>query len=208
MNVWNLIGLAAWVILLAYLVFVIINVRSRHLRMVVVYRRHHSLNTALIDCAEILVGLLAIYAMSWVTWLRPVDYADKSAISVKYTYDKLIMQTDADRSYFVSVTSGNGTKPTHYYTYWTEGTKYQISSRNADVSFNTDALTVRASAYPWDNKQLAKLEKVDEKAYVATYIGTYKPTVLNGLAMHVGHTAQRFSLIRIPNDTFQKVAGK
>ncbi|WP_390409060.1 LVIS_2131 family protein [Lacticaseibacillus jixiensis] len=208
MNVWNLIGLAAWVILLAYLVFVIINVRSRHLKMVVVYRRHHSLNTALIDCAEILVGVLAIYAMSWVTWLRPVDYADRSAISVKYTYDKLIMQTDANRSYFVSVTSGNGTKPTHYYTYWTEGTKYQISSRNADVSTATDPLTVRASAYPWDNKQLAKLEKIDEKAYVATYIGTYKPTVLNGLAMHVGHTAQRFSLIRIPNDTFQKVAGK
>lgn len=205
MSLWNLIGLAAWLILLAYLIFIVWNIRHRHLKMVVVFRNQHAGRTVLIDIVEALVFFVALYAMSWVTWLRPVDYADKTVVSAKYTYDKLMLQTDSDRSYFVTVTSGNGTKPVHYYTYWTEGSKYQISSRNADVSFATDALTVRASAYPWQSKQLAKLEKTDEKAYVATYIGTFKPTFINGLGMHVGHTAQRFSLIRIPNDTFQKV---
>mgnify|MGYP004466792159 CR=1 FL=1 len=208
MNVWNLIGLVAWVAVVAYLAFIIWNIRNRHLKMVVVFRKQHEGRTWLLDLIEVAVFLVALCGMAWVTWLRPLDYADTSTISVKYTYDKLMLRTDNDRSYFVSVTSGNGTQPTRYYTYWTEGTKYEISSRNADVSSATDALTVRASAYPWQNKKLAALEKQDEKAYVATYIGTYKPTFLNGLGMHVGHTAQRFSLIRIPNDTFQKVAAK
>lgn len=206
MNVWNLIGLVAWLVVLAYLVFIVWNIRRRHLKMVVVFRKQHEVRTWLLDLVEVIVFFVALYAMAWVTWLRPLDYADTSSISVKYTYDKLMLQTDNDRSYFVSVTSGNGKQPTRYYTYWTEGAKYEISSRNADVSSATDALTVRASAYPWQDKKLKALEKQDEKAYVATYIGTYKPTLLNGLGMHVGHIAQRFSLIRIPNDTFQKVA--
>jgi hypothetical protein len=185
--------------------FVIWNIRQRHLKMLVVLRKQHSVRTVLLDCLEVLVFALAFYGMAWVTWLRQADYADKAAIRVTYNYANLVLQTDSDRSYYVRVTSGNGKQPVRYYTYWTQGAKYQISSRNADVSDATDALTVRASAYPWSMKRLAKLEKTQEKAYVATYIGTYRPTFLNGLGLHVGRTAQRFSLIRIPNETFQKV---
>ncbi|MFD1484978.1 LVIS_2131 family protein [Lacticaseibacillus baoqingensis] len=205
MNSWNLLGLVAWLLVLAYLGFVVWNIRQRHLKMLVVLRQQHSVKTVLIDCLEVLLLAVVFYGMAWVTWLRQPDYSDRSALKVTYNYANLVLQTDSDRSYYVSVTSGNGKHPVHYYTYWTHGAKYQISSRNADVSDATDALTVRASAYPWSTKQLAKLEKTQEKAYVATYIGTYKPTFLNGLGLRVGRTAQRFSLIRIPNDTFQKV---
>ena len=208
MNVWNLIGLIAWLALIAYLIFIIWHIRNRHLKMVVMFRKAHDGRTWLLDLLEVAVLIVAFCGLAWAAWLRPVDYADRDNIRVKYTYEKLMLRTDADRSYFVSVTSGNGTQPTRYYTYWTEGTKYQISSRNADVSDATDPLTVKASAYPWQDKKLKALEKEAEKAYVATYIGTYKPTFLNGLGLHVGRPAQRFALIRIPNDTFQKVVPK
>ncbi|KRK74016.1 LVIS_2131 family protein [Lacticaseibacillus nasuensis] len=205
MSAWNLIGVVAWLIVAAWLVFTVMNIRSRHLRMLVVAKREHSAKTALIDCAEIVVLILLAVGMSWVTWFRQPDRIDGNSVHVRYTYDKLLLQTDASRSYYVSVTRGNGTQPVQYYTYWTNGAKYQITSRNADVAAGTDPLTVRASNLPWQEKQLAKWDKQSERAYVATYIATYEPTFLNGLGMRVGRTATRFSIIRIPNETFEKI---
>lgn len=202
---WNLIGVVAWIIVIAWLVFTVMNIRTRHLRMLVVAKRERSWRTTLTDCAEVVVLLLLAGGMSWVTWFARPNLTDASAVSVRYTYDKLVLQTDANRSYYVTVTSGNGTQPVRYYTYWTNGAKYQITSRNADVAASTDPLTVRASSLPWQEKQLTKWDKSSEKAYVATYIGTYRPTFWNGLGMHAGHVAQRFALIRIPNETFEKV---
>lgn len=205
MNLWNLIGVVAWLLLLAYLLFVIMNIRNRHLRMLVMTQKTRSAKTTLLDIVEVVVLVAAAYGMFWVTWQRPVETTNSADVSVRYTYDKLILQTSATRSYYVTATAGNGKQPVQYYNYWTSGAKYSTNSRIADVSDGSDPLTVRASAYPWQTKQLAKWDKQSEKAFVATFIATYQPNFLNGLGLHVGHTAARFSLIRIPNDTFQKV---
>ncbi len=67
---------------------------------------------------------------------------------------------------------------------------------------------MKASMYPWHHKQLVKLDTTTEKAYVATMTAHFKPTFLNALGMHVGHLAERFDLIRIPNDTLMKIEPK
>ncbi|WP_179396167.1 LVIS_2131 family protein [Lacticaseibacillus absianus] len=202
---WNLIGIIAWAGLLAYLIFVIVNIRSRHLRMLVRHQQARAWRTVLIDVLELLVLVAAAYGMVWVTWLRPVDYTDRAAVSVAYRYDKLIIQPDASQSYYVTVESGNGKTPTRYYTYWTAGAKNQVTSRNADLSTSTGPLSIKASGYPWDVQKLADLDRTAERAWVAVFTSTYKPTWLNGLGMHVGHSAGRFDLIRVPNETVVKV---
>lgn len=205
MNLWNSIGLIAWVVLLAYLIFIIINIRQRHLKMVVQEHKTRSLKTTLIDIAEVIVLFVAVWGMVWVTWLRPVDFTDKSSVTIKHSYNNLVLKTGDTHSYFVSVRSGNGKNPIRYYTYWTEGARYQISSLNATIADGVDPLTMSASAYPWSKKTLTKMDKITEKAYVATMTATYKDTFLNGLGMHAGKTADHFSLIRIPNETFVQV---
>ncbi|WP_125706486.1 LVIS_2131 family protein [Lacticaseibacillus daqingensis] len=200
---WNLIGIGAWVVLIAYLIFVMMNIRSRHLKMVVM--RQKPARTLMIDALELVVLAAAAYGMAWVTWLRPVDFTDTSSIAVHYQYDKLIIQPDASSSYYVTVQSGNGKVPVRHFTYWTAGAKTEITSQNADLSTGTNPLTIRASAYPWQTKRLAELDRTAEKAWVASLTSTYKPTFLNGLGMHVGHSAERFDLIRVPNDTVIKV---
>lgn len=205
MNPWNLIGLVAWLIVLVYLFFVIMNIRNRHLKMVVTGQQNKIGRTRLIDAIEIVILVVAAYGMSWVTWLRPVNYSDGATVSGTYSYARLVLQTDKARSYYVTTTAGNGKQPVEYYNYWLAGAKYSITSRNAAVSSGMDPVTVPASRYPWHTKKLRELDRSAEKAYVATYHATYQPTFMNGLGLRVGHTAQRFSIIRIPNDTFQKV---
>ncbi|MGO2743948.1 MAG: LVIS_2131 family protein, partial [Lacticaseibacillus paracasei] len=39
----------------------------------------------------------------------------------------------------------------------------------------------------------------------ATVTARYKPGFLNGLGMHVGNIADRFSILRVPNDTFVEI---
>jgi len=203
MNLWNLIGLIAWLLILAYLIFIVMNIRTRHIRMIVANQGRAG--TIMTDIVEVLVLFGLLWGMAWVTWLRPVDYGDTAAISVKHSYANLVLKTGDTHSYYVSVRSGNGKDPVRYFTYWTEGAKYEITSRNATIADGPEPLTIAASGYPWSKKTLTKMDKITEKAYVATYSGTYKPTFLNGLGMHVGHNAQRFSILRIPNETFVRI---
>ena len=203
---WNWLGVIAWVLLAAYLGFIIWNIRSRHLKMVVTGKKPGP--TWLVDLVEVVILVVAAYFMVWVSWLRPIDYADSRVVSVRYAYHPLILQTGATRSYYVTVASGNGKQPVRYYTYWTAGAKNQTNSRDADISLGSDPLTMKASMYPWDHKKLIALDGTTEKAYVATMTAHFKPTVLNGLGMHVGHVAERFDLIRIPIDTLMKIVPK
>lgn len=203
---WNLIGAGAWLLLALYLAFMIWHIRTRHLRMLV--KGQKPARTWLIDGLEVIIFALAAYALVWAAWLRPIDYADSKVVSVHYSYHPLILQTGAKRSYYVTVQSGNGKQPVRYFTYWTAGAKNKTNSRDADISQGSDPLTMTASAYPWHHAKLIKLDETAEKAYVATMTAHYQPTFLNGLGMHVGHLAERFDLIRIPNETFMKILPK
>lgn len=200
---WNLIGAGAWLLLLIYLVFVVMNVRSRHLKMVVMNKPRFGV--VVIDVLESLVFVVALYGMAWVTWLRPIDYSSSAMVRVNYEYHPLILQSDGEKAYYATVASGNGKQPVRYFTYWTANTRNKTNSRQADISSGSQPLSVRASAYPWENKRLTKLDATTEKAFVATMTANYRKTFLNGLGMHVGHLAERFDLIRIPNDTMIKV---
>lgn len=108
----------------------------------------------LIDIAEVLVFAIAAIGMVWVSWLRPIDYRDSRAVAISHSAEHLILQTGEDHSFYVRVQTGNGKNPTLYYTYWTNGAKYENTSHNAEVSAGTQPLTPRAAGYPWSKKDL------------------------------------------------------
>jgi hypothetical protein len=199
MNVWNLIGIFAWLVLLAYLIFMINNIRSRHLRMIVVHGKKRSGRTIAIDIAEVVVLLAAAYGLFFAAWVRPVDYASGNDVTVKHEYAPLVMQIDDDQQYYVTVQSQTAKSPLRHYTYWSEGTKVQVSSQNADVAADASPLPISASAYPWSKKKLIALDKTTDKAFAATVTARYKNNFLNGLGMRAGREADYFTIIRVPN---------
>ena len=69
MNSWNLIGLLAWVILIAYLIFIVWHIRQRHIKAIVKSGKQVRGSVVLIDIAEVLVFAIAAIGMVWVSWL-------------------------------------------------------------------------------------------------------------------------------------------
>ncbi|QVI34918.1 hypothetical protein BVJ53_06920 [Lacticaseibacillus chiayiensis] len=205
MNAWNLIGLLAWAILIAYFIFIVWHIRRRHIKAIVKSGRQVSVSVVLIDLAEVVVLFLATAGLVWASWLRPINYRDSHAVTISHSAQPLILQTGDEHSYYVRVHTGNGKNPILYYTYWTEGAKYENNSHNAEVSSGAQPLTPRAAAYPWSKKYLKRLDQTADRAYVATVTARYQPGFLNGLGMHVGHIADRFSILRVPNETFVEI---
>lgn len=62
---WNILGILAWLILVLYLIFIVQNIRKRHLMMIVKDRKRFEWKTTLLDILEVLVLLCgAIYMFS------------------------------------------------------------------------------------------------------------------------------------------------
>ena len=116
MNSWNLIGLFAWVILIAYLFFIIWHIRRRHIKAIVKSGRQVSPSVVLVDLVEVAVLLLAVAGMVWVSWLRPIDYRDSHEVTISHSAQPLILQTGDEHSFYVRVRTGNGKNPILYYT--------------------------------------------------------------------------------------------
>lgn len=207
MNVWNLIGIVAWVILVVYLIFIIRNIRQRHIKMIV-GGKHNSGRTIAIDIVEVLIFLAVGWGLLYAAWFRGVDYNSKDDVSVKYEYAPLVIQTDSDQSYYVATSSQNPKSPIRRYTYWSDGAKNTVSSQNADIAANASLMPVRASAYPWPAAQMKKLRQLNKEtdsAFAATIKARYKNTFMNGLGMRAGREADYFTILRVPNEQLIEV---
>ncbi|KRM87081.1 LVIS_2131 family protein [Lacticaseibacillus thailandensis] len=205
MNAWNFIGVAAWIILVVYLIFIVINIRQRHLKMIVVHGQHHSGRTILIDLVEVVVFLAALYGLVYAAWLRPTNFTNSAEATVSYKYQPLVLQTDDKHSYYVEVRSGSGKNSLMHYTYWVENAKVEVNSNDATVSDGSGILNLQASHFPWHAKKLASMDRQTDKAFVATITARYKGNFLNGLGLRAGKTGDRFSLIRVPSDDFSTI---
>lgn len=204
MNAWNWIGIIAWAVVVLGLIGVIRHIRHRRLKALVT-ANHVSGKVVTQNVAELAVVLLALLFMVWVTWGRTVANNDHTQVTAATSYQRLVLQADQTGAFYVAAKAGNGKRPTRYYTYWAPGKEVSITSRNADIASDVRPLTERAAAYPWTTKKLTQMDAQNERAFVATFVSTYKPTVMNALGMHVGKEADRFDLIRIPNKTFLKI---
>jgi hypothetical protein len=117
----------------------------------------------------------------------------------------LIIQYQNDQSDYVRVKNGVGRNPIQHYTYYVEGRKYQVDSLSATVVYGKSNLNLQAETYKWNKEWLNHLDDRYQKAWVATVTTTYKKNWFNGIGLHAGRQANRFSLIRIPDKTFMEV---
>lgn len=206
-SAWNWIGLIAWFILLVFLIFIVQNIRHRHIKMIIMTKRTFSFSTMLLDLLLIAIFAGGLGFMSYQTFFAHVDVSNHKMVSVKYATTPLVLQTNGANGYFVTVEQGKGRMPIQTYTYWTEGTKYQVKSIHASIATGTDPVSIGAKVYRMPTKLIKKADQDYRQAFVATARATYKPNFWNGLGMRVGKNAVDYTMIRVPSSTFVSKSG-
>lgn len=199
---WNWLGVACWTLAVIILVFAVQNIRKRRLKMLVTEHRRFSGKNFALDLVWIIVLVASFGFMTYATFLHSDNIDNKETIELKYSYRTLVMQTKGDQGYLVRVHNGAGHNPIQTYTYWTEGSRYQISSQTATISTGKKIVPAEAAAYPWQTKALDRVDKNTRQSFVAVIRATYKNTPFNGLGLHAGRAASYHELIRLPSDLF------
>ncbi|MDF7639595.1 LVIS_2131 family protein [Lactobacillus sp. ESL0791] len=201
---WNILGILLWVAVILYLVFVIQNIRKRRIAMIIKQHKHFTWANFIIDLLEIVVFLFALIYMFNRTILDNPDLEDASKITATVKYRPLVMSTGTGNSSYVTLNSSKKKMATQTYTYYQAGSKTTVSSNVATVADGKNPLDINAEKIPYNERQLKRMDKKYQRAYVAIYTAQYKKNWQNGLGMHAGHIATRYYLIRIPDSSFIK----
>ncbi|HIY93177.1 LVIS_2131 family protein [Companilactobacillus sp. HBUAS56275] len=206
MNSWNFVGIIAWIIVLALLIFVVFNIRNRHLKILVQQKKKITGVTILTDLLEIVVVILAVSGMLYTSLFTKVDLNDKENIAVTYKYNPMIVQTTDDgQGYYVKINKQESSSSTDVYQYWLNNSKYTVSSQNATISDATLPFTVSGLRLNWPVKKIKKLDSKYQDAYVITMQAKYKNNFKNGLGLKANRYAMEYRVLRVPASSFINV---
>ncbi|WP_119326604.1 LVIS_2131 family protein [Companilactobacillus musae] len=206
MSSWNFIGIIAWIIVIALLIFVVFNIRNRHLKILVVKKGKITWTTILTDLLEIVVVILAVCGLLYTSLFTKVDLTNKNEVAVSYKYDPMIVQTTNDgQGYYVKIDKKESNSATDVYQYWLNNSTYTVSSRNATISDATLPFTVSGVHLDWPMKKIKKLDAKYQYAYVITVQAKYKNNLVNGLGLKANRYAMEYRVLRVPARSFIEV---
>ncbi|AKP02910.1 MULTISPECIES: LVIS_2131 family protein [Companilactobacillus] len=206
MNSWNFVGIIAWIIVIALLIFVVFNIRNRHLNILVVKKGKITWKTILTDLLEIVVIILMVSGLLYTSLFTRVDLTDKEAVSVSYKYDPMIVQTTEDgQGYYVKIDKKQSNSSTDVYQYWLNNSTYTVSSRDSTISDATLPFTVSGIHLDWPMKKIRKLDSKYQYAYVITVQAKYKNNFINGLGLKANRYAMEYRVLRVPARSFIEV---
>jgi len=203
MNSWNFVGIIAWLVVIALLVFVVFNIRNRHLKILVERKSKITWTTILTDLLEIIVVILAVSGLLYTSLFTKVDLTNKNDIAVTYKYNPMIVQTTNDgQGYYVKINKKESNSATDVYEYWLENSKYSVSSQNATISDSTLPFTVSGLHLNWPMKKIKKFDSKYQYAYVITVQAKYKNNFINGLGLKANRYAMEYRVLRVPARSF------
>ncbi|GEO65417.1 LVIS_2131 family protein [Companilactobacillus nantensis] len=206
MSSWNFVGIIAWIVVIALLIFVVFNIRNRHLKILVVKKGKITGATILTDLVEILVVILAVSGLLYTSLFTKVDLTNKNEVAVSYKYDPMIVQTTNDgQGYYVKIDKKESNTATDVYQYWINNSTYTVSSRNATISDATLPFTVSGLHLNWPMKKITKLDNKYQDAYVITVQAKYKNNFINGLGLKANRYAMEYRVLRVPARSFINV---
>lgn len=200
---WNFLGLIVWIMIVVAIILTVINIRHRHLKMIIVQKKHHSAVNAVIDVFEVGLILIISCLMFYLTFLNKVDLKNPQQIRLTYEVHPLVMQTQKAQGFYVQAKQAPSKNTMQYYTYWVKGAKVSVPGNNASISDGRQPIGLNAKNYPWPDT--AKYDQHYQYAYVLTMVVHYRNTWRNGLGFHAGAIATDYSIIRVPSSTFVQI---
>jgi len=206
MNSWNFVGIIAWLVVIALLIFVVFNIRNRHLKILVEKKSKITGTTILTDLLEIVVVILAVSGMLYTSLFTKVDLTNKNDIAVTYKYNPMIVQTTGDgQGYYVRINKKESNTATDVYQYWLNNATYNVSSQNATISDATLPFTVSGLHMNWPMKKIKQYDSKYQNAYVITVEAKYKNNFINGLGLKANRYAMEYRVLRVPARSFINV---
>ena len=171
---WNIIGILIWVAIILYLVFIIQNIRKRRIKMIIKQHKRFSWPNFLLNAIEIVILLVAAGWMFNQTFMDNPDLEDANRITSTVKYDPLIMNTGTGNSSYVTINSAKKKYGSQTYTFYRAGSKITASSDYASIAYGNTSLDVNAEKIPYVKKELAKMDKKYQRAYVAVLLNRSK----------------------------------
>ena len=196
---WNWLGWLLWIGAIAFLIWVFHYIRVKQLMLIAKEKRRFDGGLFTRYVILLLVAIIWLGTMAYFSWFRTVDVDDSSQVSIHTTYHPLVLGSVNKGYYYVKANrSQGGKRAVVSYTYWTKNSRNTTNSKYGTVTVSDNYLSSAAGAYPWNKKELARLDSRSGHAFAAVMTIRYRNTLKNGLGVHVGHMADQYTLIRVP----------
>lgn len=196
---WNWLGWLLWIGAIAFLIWVFHYIRVKQLMLIAKEKRRFDGGLFTRYVILLLLAIIWLGTMAYFSWFRTVDVDDSSQVSIHTTYHPLVLGSVNKGYYYVKANrSQGGKRAVVSYTYWTKNSRNTTNSKYGTVTVSDNYLSSAAGAYPWNKKELARLDSRSGHAFAAVMTIRYRNTLKNGLGVHVGHMADQYTLIRVP----------
>lgn len=200
LSAWNIVGLLLWIALIVYAVFIIHNIAVRRSRIIINEHYNFTFIHHLKSFVQILILFVGIGFMFFQTFKTDVNTDN---VNITRSYQPLILDTNGNNSYYVRIKSGSNPNLNQSYHYLVKGKRLSVSSNDASVLVGTsNAVNVQKSAVKWNQHLADKLDSKYQRAWIVDAVATYKKSFWNGIGLHAGHQARRYTLIRVPDNSF------
>ncbi len=196
---WNWLGWLLWIGGIAFLAWVFHYIRVKQLMLIAKEKRRFDKGLFTRYVILMIVAVVWLGAMSYFSWFRTVSVDDESQVSIHTSYHPLVLGSVKNCYYYVRADRNKGGKRAVItYTYWTKNSRNTTNSKYGTVAVSDHYLSSAAGAYPWNKKELARLDSRSGHAFAAVMTIRYRNTPINGLGVRVGRTADQYTLIRVP----------
>ena len=196
---WNWLGWLLWIGGIAFLAWVFHYIRVKQLMLIAKEKRRFDKGLFTRYVILMIIAVVWLGAMSYFSWFRTVSVDDESQVSIHTSYHPLVLGSVKNGYYYVRADRNKGGKRAVItYTYWTKNSRNTTNSKYGTVAVSDHYLSSAAGAYPWNKKELARLDSRSGHAFAAVMTIRYRNTPINGLGVRVGRTADQYTLIRVP----------
>lgn len=196
---WNWLGWLLWIGAIVFLIWVIHYIRVKQLMLIAKEKRRFDGGLFTRYVILLVIAIVWLGTMSYFSWFRTVAVDDNSQVSIHTTYHPLVLGSVNNDYYYVKANRTQGGKRAVVsYTYWTKNSRNTTNSKYGTVAVSDNYLSSAAGAYPWNKKELARLDSRSGHAFAAVMTIRYRNTPINGLGIRVGRTADQYTLIRVP----------
>lgn len=215
-SAWNWIGILVWLLILAYLFWVVDNVHSRKKRLLktALNNRKHELTTDVasrnfeITAFEVVILVILLLGMGKTTLRHHVKHGNSIVTSrvepIAYTHTKLNKKHPFAKRhyYYVRVNRSRARDFRQNYSFMIDGQNTGATNANSVIVTDPDALKRDVNLAHLVSKGLSrKIARANRshRAWAVRFVTRYRNDFTNGLGLHAGQKKFYYTLIKVPS---------